>query len=149
MDAVVSGGMPIGGLSSSAAVGVAYLLALEHANELDISPQENIQLDRAIENTYLGLQNGVLDQSIILLSQRDHLTFLDCQSMQVEQVPLGTPHPDVEFLVVYSGVAQALTGTDYNLRVSQCTEAARELLLACRRTRTCFAPPAHGTGKRL
>ena len=133
MHAVVSGGMPIGGLSSSAAVGVAYLLALEHVNELAIAPQENIRLDRAIENTYLGLQNGVLDQSIILLSQRDHLTYLDCQSMQVEQIPLGkaplgAPHADVEFLVVYSGVAQALVGTDYNLRVSQCAAAARALL---------------------
>ncbi len=130
MHAVISGAMPIGGLSSSAAVGIAYLLALEHVNGLVISPQENIRLDRYIENTYLGLQNGVLDQSIILLSRRDHLTFLDCQSMQVEQVPVGSPHADVEFLVVYSGVAQALVGTDYNLRVSQCAEAARILLLA-------------------
>src|ERR1043166_9745554 len=35
---VTLGGLEEGGLSSSAAAGVAYLLALEAANELDISP---------------------------------------------------------------------------------------------------------------
>ena len=29
-------------------VGIAYLLAFEHANELSISPLENIELDRYI-----------------------------------------------------------------------------------------------------
>ena len=128
MHAVVNGSMPIGGLSSSAAVGVAYLLALEHVNELMITPEENIRLDRFIENTYLGLQNGVLDQSIILLSKHNHLTYLDCQSMVVENVPAGTTEAEFEFLVVYSGVAKTLIGTDYNLRVSQCAKAARILL---------------------
>ncbi|MDF1514677.1 MAG: galactokinase family protein, partial [Anaerolineae bacterium] len=129
MNAVVGGVMPIGGLSSSAAVGVAYLLALEYVNGLQITPVDNVELDRFIENNYLGLRNGVLDQSIILLSERNHLTYLDCRSMQVDRVPLGEPHADLEFLVVYSGVDKALVGTDYNLRVTQCQQAAEALLL--------------------
>lgn len=128
LDAVVAGSMPIGGLSSSAAVGVAYLLALETANDLPISPEENIQLDRYIENVYLGLRNGVLDQSIILMSERDALTYLDCQSMTFEKAPIAQGKNNFEILVVYSGVAQSLVGTDYNNRVRECQEAARQLL---------------------
>jgi len=128
VDAVVSGSMPIGGLSSSAAVGVAYLLALEPANDLYISPEENIQLDRYIENVYLGLKNGVLDQSIILMSERDALTYLDCQSMTFEKAPMPQDKNNFEILVVYSGVGQSLVGTDYNNRVNECQEAARQLL---------------------
>jgi len=87
IDAVVMGMMPIGGLSSSAAVGVAYLLAIEAVNDLELPAEENIQLDRYIENVYLGLKNGVMDQSVILLSDRDCLTYLDCQTMDVQRVP--------------------------------------------------------------
>ena len=67
---VVGSDMPIGGLSSSAAVTIAYLLALEAANGLDVSPKENVDLVRFTENRYIGLNNGILDQSVILFSER-------------------------------------------------------------------------------
>ncbi len=128
MDAVVLGSMPIGGLSSSAAVGVAYLLALEAVNDLTVSPAENIELDRYIENVYLGLKNGVLDQSVILLSDRDCLTYLDCSSMDTIKVPTAADPGEFEILVVYSGVRKTLVGTDYNQRVTECQQAAQLLL---------------------
>lgn len=128
MDAVVGGSMPVGGLSSSAAVGVAYLLALEAANGLELPAEENIKLDRYIENTYLGLRNGILDQSIILLSAPNCLTFLDCHTMDVERIPMTAQTASYDILVVYSGVAKALVGTDYNNRVAECQVAAKLLL---------------------
>ncbi|MBI5565144.1 MAG: hypothetical protein HY870_09620, partial [Chloroflexi bacterium] len=73
-DGLVAGSLPIGGLSSSAAVGIAYLLALEDVNGLTVGPLENVEFDRAIENGYVGLNNGILDPSMILLSQPQHLT---------------------------------------------------------------------------
>ncbi len=128
IDAVVGGSMPIGGLSSSAAVGVAYLLALETANDLTISAEENIQFDRYIENVYLGLKNGIMDQSMILKSERDTLTYLDCQSVAFEKIPIPHEKNGFDILVVYSGVEKSLGGTDYNNRVAECEEAARLLL---------------------
>jgi galactokinase len=128
IDAVVQGTMPIGGLSSSAAVGVAYLLALEVANDLDVSPEENIEHDRYIENIYLGLKNGILDQSIILMSDLDHLTYLDCQSVHFEKYPTPVDNGHFEIVVAYSGLRKSLANTDYNNRVSECQQAARMLL---------------------
>jgi len=128
IDAVVEGKMPIGGLSSSAAVGVAYLLALEAANELTLTLEENIQLDRYVENVYLGLQNGILDQSVILMSDRDHLTYLDCQSVQFNKFPTLADKGQFEILVVHSGLTKTLTGTDYNKRVGECQQAAQMML---------------------
>ncbi|MGC9521036.1 MAG: galactokinase family protein [Anaerolineae bacterium] len=128
LDAVVAGTMPIGGLSSSAAVGIAYLLALETVNDLQVLPRENIELDRYVENVYLGLRNGVLDQSVILLSARDCLTHIDCGSMEIQRIPTAASSDEFEILVVYSGVQKALTGTDYNSRVAECQAAARMLL---------------------
>jgi galactokinase len=128
IDAVVQGRMPIGGLSSSAAVGVAYLLALETANGLEVSCEENIQLDRYIENEYQGLMNGILDQSIILMSDWDHLTFLDCQTVEFAKYRTAATRDQFEILVVYSGLARSLIRTDYNTRVEECEQAARQLL---------------------
>ena len=85
---VTAGRLDGGGLSSSAAIGVALLLALEEANGLTtITRQENIALDLAIENEYLGLRIGILDQSAILLSRRDQLTYIDCRTREHELIP--------------------------------------------------------------
>jgi len=129
LTALVDGYCNAGGLSSSAAAGVAYLLALETVNDAPMPPVENIELDRVIENEYIGLDNGILDQSVILLSRAGHLTYLDCQSGQSRLVPLGAGG-DVSMVVLFSGLRAPLSGTDYNLRVQECRQAAAHLLQA-------------------
>jgi len=132
MVALVDGDLPVGGLSSSAAVGVAYLLALEAVNGLSVSIADNIELDRAIENDYIGLNNGILDQSVILASQRDRLLSLDCATQQWQTVA-GPPRDAFAVLVFHSGVTESLVTTGYNQRVAECREAARQLLRAARK----------------
>jgi galactokinase len=125
---VIGGEMPIGGLSSSAAVTVAYLLALEALNQIHLPPLDNVSLVRYTENMYIGLKNGILDQSVILCSRQDHLTLIDCQTFEIDTIPGQIPPQAYDLLVVYSGVAQGLVGTDYNSRVAECQEATRHLL---------------------
>jgi galactokinase len=125
---VIEGDMPIGGLSSSAAATIAYLLALESVNGLAISPEQNVNLVRFTENQYIGLNNGVLDQSVILFSAPNALTRIDCRTMQIERVAAALPEKTFEVLVVYSGVTQVLVGTSYNNRVAECQAAAKMLL---------------------
>lgn len=125
---VVEGEMPVGGLSSSAAVTIAYLLALQAVNHLEEPPEKNVALVRFTENHYIGLNNGILDQSVILFNQHEHLTFIDCQTFQVDRIPAAPTNGGFEILAVYSGVSRVLAGTDYNNRVAECREAARRLL---------------------
>jgi len=133
----VDGRLNVGGLSSSAAVGVAYLVALERCNGLDLPHGENIELDRVIENDYIGLNNGLLDQSIIMLSRKDRLTYLDCRDRRSELYE--TPaQADVHAIMLYSGLRAGLAGTSYNDRVAECELAARMLLEAAGRQ----PPPA-------
>jgi galacturonokinase len=127
---VTAGKLTEGGVSSSAAVGVAYLLALEHVNDLSVSDGENIALDQAIENGYLGLRNGILDQSAILLSRTNHLTLIHCDTAQHELIPPPQTMPPFAILLAFSGLRRALIGTDYNRRVDECAEAAGTLLEA-------------------
>ena len=131
-------GMGAGGLSSSAAVGLAVLLALEAANGLQISHEENIELDRLVENEYLGLRNGILDQTAILLSRRGQLTVIDCTGGKHRTVaaPAASAAAAERFVWVlaYSGVRKALTSSSlFNDRVQECQDAARALLGAAGR----------------
>jgi len=129
-DGIIEGNLPIGGLSSSAAVGLAYLMALEDVNGIPISAEQNIRFDQIIENEFIGLNNGILDQSTILMSEKDKLLFLDCQTEVSQLINPPEDIPEFKIVVVYSGLSQALSGTDYNQRVTECQHAAR-LLMQC------------------
>ncbi|XP_057991936.1 galacturonokinase isoform X1 [Hevea brasiliensis] len=126
-----SEGFDSSGLSSSAAVGVAYLLALESANNLTIPPTENIEYDRVIENEYFGLRNGILDQSAILLSRHGCLTCMDCKTKEHKLIRPLKLQKFYKILVAFSGLRNALTNNPgYNCRVAECQQAARFLLKA-------------------
>lgn len=128
--AISSGRLDGGGLSSSAAFGLACLQALEDVNQIRVSASENIQFHSDIENEYLGLRIGILDQSAILLSRARQLTQIDCATMEYERYPGASVAPAFRILIAFSGVKQALTATGYNQRVDECRSAARILLEA-------------------
>ncbi|KAF8651499.1 hypothetical protein HU200_063401 [Digitaria exilis] len=132
-------GLDSSGLSSSAAVGIAYLLALENVNDLVISSVDNIQLDKSIENKYLGLENGILDPSAILLSRYGCLTFMDCKTASPSYVYFSELSKSQQLqgqlpfkiLLALSGLQHNLPKKcGYNTRVFECKEAARALLHA-------------------
>ena len=107
---VIESDMPIGGLSSSAAVTVAYLLALESVNGLDVDSATNVSLVSQTEHGYIGLKNGILDQTVILFSEHNQLTRIDCADFEIDQIPTPLIDDDFEILVVYSGMTRGLVG---------------------------------------
>ena len=74
------------------------------------------------------LKNGILDQSIILMSDRDHLTFLDCEEFEFAKYPTPADNGRFEVLVAHSGLVTSLASTDYNQRVTECQQATRLML---------------------
>lgn len=126
--AVIGGDLPGAGLSSSAAVLIAYLLALSQVNEIDIGREEISALVQKAENEYVGVASGRLDQSIILFAEHGHLTRVNCLDLRVEQVTRPPDSGEFRVLVAFSGVGRALAGSGFNTRVDECCEAARLLL---------------------
>ena len=80
---VIEGTLPIGGLSSSAAVILAFLDALCKVNGITLTPQELIDIAFDAEKNYVGVNVGTLDQSCEVLSRKDHLLYLDCRDNQL------------------------------------------------------------------
>jgi len=124
LNAVVRGKHPIGGLSSSAAVTTAYLLALCDVNEINISKEDLINYNHWVETDFIGLNNGILDQSANILGEYEHLMFMDCKTGEYELIKKPDNMEDFEIVVVYSGLSKMLICTDYNNRVDECKVAA-------------------------
>lgn len=124
----LQGSLPIGGLSSSAAVLVAYVMALAKANDIVLTKMEVIKIASDAEREYIGLTNGILDQSCIVLSEKDGLLFLDTESEEYRIIRRNPKMPPFELAIFFSGLTRSLVSSDYNLRVSECKAAAWNML---------------------
>jgi len=124
---VVHGTLVSSGLSSSASVVLAYLSALAAANDLQVGPQEMVELVRRVENDFRGLNNGIQDQMSIAFGSHNAMTVLDVNAVEANVIadPVGIEH--VQFLLCFSGVTRDLAGSGFNTRVAECREAARLL----------------------
>lgn len=124
---IVKGSMPIGGLSSSAALLCGFVMAIDKVNGLGLSRQQIIDYASVAERQYVGLNNGILDQACVVLCESDKLLYLDTESGDYRLIPFGGDSPKplpFKLGIFFSGVTRKLTGTDYNLRVSECKTAA-------------------------
>ena len=124
---VIEGSLPIGGLSSSAAVTIAFLSALCRVNGITPSSAEMIAMAMAAENNYVGVSCGKLDQSCEIFSRKDHLLFLDTLDDSYELIPTPSDMPPYEIAIFFSGVERTLAGTKFNMRVDECRSAAYAL----------------------
>ncbi len=125
---VIYGSLPIGGLSSSAAVIICFLSALVHANGLKITKREMIDIALETENEYLGISVGKLDQSCEVLCEKDNLLYLDTIDDSYVNHPVNKNMKPFEIAIFFSGVARTLVGTAYNTRVDECKSAAYNVL---------------------
>lgn len=125
--AVIDGELPIGGLSSSAAVIITFLSALSKMNGITISPQELIVIAKEAENKYVGVACGKLDQSCEVYCKKSHLLYLDTKDDSYELIP---EHPNMKpykFAIFFSGLERSLAGSAFNMRVDECRSAAYAL----------------------
>ena len=125
--AVIDGELPIGGLSSSAAVIITYLSALCKMNRLSLSPPELILLSQEAENKYVGVSCGKLDQSCEVYCRKEHLLYLNTKDDSYTLIP---QHPDMKpykIAIFFSGLERSLVSSAYNMRVDECRSAAYAL----------------------
>jgi galactokinase len=127
-DLVLSSDVPAGaGLSSSAALECAVLVALADLNDLDIAGLERAKLARRAENAFVGAPTGLMDQAASTLCTAGHALFFDCRTDDAEQVRFDTASAGLEILVLDTKTPHALVDSEYAARRASCEEAARLL----------------------
>ena len=116
---VIEGSLPIGGLSSSAAVIISFLTALCQVNDIRLTQQEIIDTAYDAELNYVGVSVGKLDQSCEVLSKKNHLLYLDTKDNQYELIPQSPSMKPYKIAIFFSGLEHSLAGSKYNMRVDE------------------------------
>lgn len=125
--AVIDGELPIGGLSSSAAIIITFLAALCKLNGITLTPAQLIAFSQEAENKYVGVSCGKLDQSCEIYCKKDHLLYLNTKDDSYRLIPQNPKMKPYKFAIFFSGLERSLAGSAYNLRVSECRNAAHAL----------------------
>jgi galactokinase len=118
-EAELWGDVPAGaGLSSSAAVECAMLLALDAAYGLGMDRMTMAQTAQAAEHAFAGVKVGIMDPFASLFGKEGHVMRLDCRSLEFEYVPFKVE--GYRLVLCDSGVHHSLASSEYNVRRHQC-----------------------------
>ena len=125
--AIIGGELPIGGLSSSAAVIITFLSALADMNGISLDQKEMIQIALEAENKYVGVFCGKLDQSCEVYCRKDNLLYMDMKDDSYELIPTNPNMKPYKIAIFFSGLERSLASSAFNMRVDECRSAAYAL----------------------
>ena len=115
------------GLSSSAALGVAVVRALDRLHGFGLDAEGVARVAHRGERDFVGTGCGIMDQAASALGRAGHVLRIDCRSLEVEAVPAGA---GLALLIADSGVPRRLAEGGYRTRVDECAEALSRLRAA-------------------
>jgi galactokinase len=125
MNAIFTSNIPRGsGLSSSASVEMAFMIAWQKLGGWTLPPMKRALLGQKAENKYVGVNCGIMDQFASACGVENKLLLLDCRSLEWEPTPLPK---NVAIVIADTTVRRKLTSGEYNNRRSACEEAVRLL----------------------
>jgi galactokinase len=125
VDVALASEVPIGaGLSSSAAVEVAFAVTWRALGSWSMSDLELARLCQEAENRYVGVACGLMDPFTSIHGRKGHSILLDCRSFESKPVPLPA---QTAIVVADTKVRRQLAESEFNLRRRQCEEAVEIL----------------------
>ena len=125
LDAVLLSDVPVGaGMSSSAAVELAFAYTWNVLSDFKLASPELALLAQKAENQYVGVNCGIMDQMISACGRAGHAMMLDTRSLERGYFPIPS---GISIVVIDSLVRRALATSEYNIRRAQCEDAVRVL----------------------
>src|SRR5256712_1215547 len=119
----VAGDVPVGaGLSSSAALTVAAAKALTALAGASLTPRQIAGVAFRAEHDHVGVQCGIMDQTIAALARPHHALLIECASAETHHIPFRG-----RLLLVDTGVRRELAAGAFNQRRSECEAAVARL----------------------
>lgn len=121
-DLLIFGNIPNGaGLSSSASVEILMGEILKSMYNVDMSKQELALIGQIAENTYNGVNCGIMDQFAVAMGKKDHAIFLDTSNLSYQYVPIKLK--DEKIIISCSNKKRGLSDSKYNERRKECESA--------------------------
>lgn len=125
VDLYIESTVPVGaGLSSSHALEVAVLIALDEVFDLGLDDREKVLLTQRAENDFVGAPTGIVDQAASIMTEAGHALFLDCRDLSARQIPFDLDAEGLRLLVIDSKVSHSHSESGYGARRRTCEESA-------------------------
>lgn len=119
LNILIFGTLPNGaGLSSSASLEVLMGVVLKNEFAFDIDMIDIVKTSQDVENNYVGVNCGIMDQFAVGMSKQDKAIYLDTNTLEYELVPLILG--DYTLIITNSNKKRALSDSKYNERRSEC-----------------------------
>lgn len=126
LDLLYYGNIPIGsGLSSSASIEVLTAFALNDYFSLGHDKLELVKLSKRVENEFIGVNSGIMDQFSIAFGEADKAIVLNCDSLKYKIVECNLG--DYVLAIINTNKTRKLEESKYNERVAECEEALAAL----------------------
>jgi len=126
LDMLFDGNLPIGaGLSSSASIEVLMTYALDQLFQLGIPKVEIALLSKKVENEFIGVNCGIMDQFAVTFGENSKAILLNCDSLEYELLPFDTGN--YSLVIINTNKTRSLADSKYNERFAQCGAALKAL----------------------
>jgi len=119
---VFEGNIPNGaGLSSSASIELVTAVAVNEVFNLNIDRIKLVKLCQKAENTFVGVNCGIMDQFAVGMGKKDHAILLKSDTLEYSYVPLKLE--GYKILITNTNKRRGLLDSKYNERRSECEKA--------------------------
>ena len=126
LDFLFFGDIPIGaGLSSSASIEVVTAFALNEIYKAGYSKLELVKIAKSVENNFMGLNCGIMDQFAVAFGEKDKAIVLNCDTLKYDIVPSNLGNHILA--IINTNKSRKLVESKYNERVEECQSALKAL----------------------
>ncbi|MFC4803140.1 galactokinase [Neobacillus sp. GCM10023253] len=125
-ECVIKGNIPNGaGLSSSASIELLTGVLVNGLYELDIPRLELIKIGKRVENEFIGVNSGIMDQFAVGMGKENTGILLDCQTLKYEYAPIKPENHKI--IIMNTNKRRELADSKYNERRGECEVALSQL----------------------
>ncbi len=125
-DLFVHGNLPDGaGLSSSASIELLMGTILRSTFNLTVSQLELVKIGQRVENDYIGVNSGIMDQFAVGMGKKDQAILLDTNTMEYSYAPIQLGAHVI--VIMNTNKRRELQDSKYNERRSECEAALARL----------------------
>ncbi len=121
-DCEIESDLPVGsGVSSSAALECGFAKGIDELFSLGLTDIEMIKLSRDAEHTFVGTKCGIMDQFAVVKGKKNHLIYLNCETLEYNHIKAD--FKDYDVVLLNTNVSHNLASSEYNVRVNECNSA--------------------------
>lgn len=125
-DCAIEGNIPNGaGLSSSASIELLTGVLVNGLFQLDVPRLDLIKIGKRVENEFIGVNSGIMDQFAVGMGKKDAGILLDCQTLKYKYAPIQLENHKI--IIMNTNKRRELADSKYNERRSECEEALEQL----------------------